>query len=339
MPNDAMHSAVCEPATEAEVERARMTQAMTSPMAGAQSPAELAELISTFNDVTARLHQTHETLAGEVARLKAELRDANEQLRRSRQLAALGEMAAGIAHEIRNPLSPIGLYAGMLEEDLADRPEQADLAARIGSAVRGLDRIVGDVLTFARDIKLRSESTDPAALAERVAELSRPDFERRGVELDVDVSAAAAIEVPCDAGLVQQALLNVLRNACDSASERAASDPKAEARARLRVDRGSARDSSGRVADMARFTVHDSGDGVSEDVIERMFNPFFTTRAAGTGLGLAIVHRIIDAHGGRVRVWNHHEGGAVFELLLPIESTETDGVREGQADGSQGGVG
>src|SRR6187551_3668455 len=81
------------------------------------SPAELAELMSVFNQVTARLEGTHESLRGEVQRLQEELRDANEQLHRSKRLAALGEMAAGIAHEVRNPLGSIGLYARMLEQD------------------------------------------------------------------------------------------------------------------------------------------------------------------------------------------------------------------------------
>ena len=105
----------------------------------AVGPSDLAELMSAFNDVTSRLHATHETLNREVARLRAELEEANEQLQRGRRLAALGEMAAGIAHEVRNPLGSIGLYARLLEQDLGDRPAQKEIASKIASAVLGLN--------------------------------------------------------------------------------------------------------------------------------------------------------------------------------------------------------
>ena len=112
--------------------------------------ADLAELMGAFNDVAAKLQESNQMLTAEVTRLSGELRDANEQLMRSKRLAALGEMAAGIAHEIRNPLGSIGLYAEMLRDDLADRPEQRTCANKIGAAVTGLNRIVTDVLTFSR---------------------------------------------------------------------------------------------------------------------------------------------------------------------------------------------
>jgi signal transduction histidine kinase len=124
-------------------------------MVDGPAPGELAELLGAFNDVTGRLQRTHERLQREVAGLKRELREANEQLSRSRRLAALGEMAAGIAHEVRNPLSSIRLYARMLEQDLADRPDQRSIAGRIGAAVHGLDAVVGDVLNFARELRVR----------------------------------------------------------------------------------------------------------------------------------------------------------------------------------------
>ncbi|MEM9372764.1 MAG: histidine kinase dimerization/phospho-acceptor domain-containing protein, partial [Planctomycetota bacterium] len=131
------------------------------------SASDLAELMASFNEVTSRLEQTHGQLRGEVRRLSEELREANEALQRSRRLAALGEMAAGIAHEVRNPLGSIGLYASMLEEDLHDRPECRGVAVKIGSAVRGLDAVVGDVLSFAREIRVRSCPGHPRELLER----------------------------------------------------------------------------------------------------------------------------------------------------------------------------
>ena len=134
------------------------------------TPAELASLLASFNEVTSRLEASHEALRGEVARLTRELGEANAQVERSARLAALGEMAAGIAHEVRNPLGSIRLYARMLEEDLASMPEQAKVAVKINAAVRAVEGIVGDVLSFAREIRLRPQAVEIGALFDRVLE-------------------------------------------------------------------------------------------------------------------------------------------------------------------------
>lgn len=313
----------------AAIER-RITSGPGTPPA--LSPADLTELFAEFNELTARLQETHETLSGEAARLEGELRIANEQLRRSRELAALGEMAAGIAHEVRNPLGSIRLYASMLEQDLGDRPEQRRIATRIGEAVRGLDHIVGDVLAFARELKLRAAPVDPWDLLERAADACRAECERSSADIALRRVAGAPASVVCDAGLMHQALLNVVRNAAEAIADSARAGRRGMIE--LSVRRRTVRVEGGKPAPMAALAVRDNGPGVPDDVKRRMFNPFFTTRAAGTGLGLAIVHRIMDAHGGRVGVTNHGEGGAVVELMLPL-----DGPRAGAADGteSQGG--
>src|ERR1041385_4500558 len=119
---------------------AQTIQPESSPLAGpGEHDRELLRVIRTYNGVTERLRRTHETLTEEVRRLQDQLASANEALQRSRRLAALGEMAAGIAHEVRNPLGSIQLYARMLEQDLMDRPEQRQIAGRIVQAVRGLN--------------------------------------------------------------------------------------------------------------------------------------------------------------------------------------------------------
>ena len=120
---------------------------------------ELAQIIHAYNDAAGKLQHSHESLKNQVDRLQSQLASTNAQLQRSKRLAALGEMAAGIAHEVRNPLGAIQLYAGMLVDDLSkplisqtDPPAMADTARKIASAVRGLDAIVSDVLTFARGV-------------------------------------------------------------------------------------------------------------------------------------------------------------------------------------------
>ncbi|MBL0921114.1 MAG: hypothetical protein IBJ10_03180 [Phycisphaerales bacterium] len=285
------------------------------------SPTDLGELLAAFNEVTTRLQATHESLRSEVARLEGELRDANEQLRRSERLAALGEMAAGIAHEVRNPLGSIRLYAEMLQQDLADRPAQRDVARKIGGAVRGLDAVVGDVLTFARPMRPRAEEATVAELFDAALDCCRPEIDRAGASIEREPQREA-LAIRCDAPLIRQALVNLVRNALEAVEHRAAEQPAHAGRVWLGAARRRVRGADGRLISMTALTVRDNGPGIPEDAMSRIFNPFFTTRAAGTGLGLAIVNRIADAHGGRVGVSNHPAGGALIELLLPPEQPE-----------------
>lgn len=290
---------------------------------GAMTPSELAELMSAFNEVTARLQRTHESLRGEVARLNAELRNANEQLDRSRRLAGLGQMAAGIAHEVRNPLGSIGLYARMLVEDLVDRPQERQVAGKIAEAVRGLDGVVGDVLNFARQLRVRPVAASAADILERALEACRPEGLGPADGIVVHrVGFGLAAEVHGDSTLLHQALVNLIRNALEAVAE----GPAVGRALTLGVaNRQLGEPGSERAA--VGLWVADTGPGVSPDVVERMFNPFFTTRATGTGLGLAIVHRIVDAHGGRVEVRNNADRepgarGATIELILPAANCE-----------------
>ncbi|MCL4741877.1 MAG: hypothetical protein KJZ54_06690 [Phycisphaerales bacterium] len=285
-------------------------EAARSAGAEALAPADLAELLAAFNEVTAKLQSSHDRLRDEVSRLNRELSEANGALERSRRLAALGEMAAGIAHEIRNPLGAIGLYAGSLVEDLVDRPAQRGVAERIARAVRGLDAVVHDVLAFAGEVRPRMGDADASDLLTRAAEACvHPGW---GVRVRRDDLGREPVRLRCDGDLMHRALVNVIRNACEAMAE-------SEARPRvLTLDVRPARLRPDTRTDAVALTVRDSGPGVGPGVVERMFNPFFTTRASGTGLGLAIVHRIVDAHGGRVSVRNNEPPpGATVELVVP----------------------
>ncbi|MFM9996575.1 MAG: two-component system sensor histidine kinase NtrB [Phycisphaerales bacterium] len=293
--------------------------------AGSLAPADFAELLSAFNQVTTRMQSAHERLQREVGGLKRELRDANERLARSKRLAALGEMAAGIAHEVRNPLSSIRLYARMLEQDLTDRPAQRAVATRIAAAVHGLDAVVGDVLNFARELRVSPIAVRAGELFDRAMEACAGEtspsvrVERRG---DPDVFG--------DPGLLVNALVNLVRNAIQSMAEvrRTNGEPGGHV---LTLDAHETVGEDG--ARGVTLRVADTGPGVSPDALDRMFNPFFTTRAAGTGLGLAIVHRIIDAHAGRIAARNRDGGGAVFELFLP-----SPGDPRGEGAGTEAGA-
>ncbi len=262
----------------------------------AERMAELVEIVRAYNDVTARLEEAHEQLNGEVTRLQQELASANAALQRSRRLAALGEMAAGIAHEIRNPLASIQLYANMLTEDLASMPAQRDLAEKVAAAVRGLDGIVNDVLAFSREVKVQPRLCGVDALLGRAVETLGPMIEQSNIDIAIDCDEQ--MDLRCDAELIHQCLVNVVRNAIEAMPD--------GGRVSLEATAGE---------QAVTIIVRDTGPGIGDEAIDRIFNPFFTTRHTGTGLGLAIVHRIVDAHGGSIAV--HNDGGAVLTIHLP----------------------
>jgi len=274
---------------------------------------ELAQIIAAYNDVTEKLQRSHDALHAEVLRLRRQLASADAQLQRGKRLAALGEMAAGIAHEVRNPLGAIQLYARMVCDDLAlaspNTAAAAENAAKIAAAVRGLNAVVTDVLHFAREIQPRLAPVDVQAMLRRAADAHRPAIDHARVEVAI-VTRVETVHV--DAELLHRALLNLIRNAVDAMVRH---DP---ARPRKLTLEARAQD------DALLLVVADTGPGIAAGDVDRLFNPFFTTRDTGTGLGLAIVHRILDAHGGAIAVHNHH--GAVFTLTIPQPQRQRPGI-------------
>ena len=271
------------------------------------------ELMHSFNEVTQQLEHTHDALREQVASLQGDLAEANDRLRRSRSLAALGEMAAGIAHEIRNPLGSIALNVGLLREDVTGMPESLGLCDKVAKAVSGLDAIVGDVLSFARDSKLNPVDCRPADLYADVLLANEALVGAGGIEVDIAVPEDLVAVV--DRGLVAQALTNVVRNACEALI----THDEVEPRIVLGVERIMTR----RSADSPReehicFRIRDNGPGIPVQLRDRIFNPFFTTRETGTGLGLAIVHRIVDAHDGVLAILDA-EPGTLVEMSFPLQ--------------------
>jgi signal transduction histidine kinase len=281
---------------------------------------ELGAIIAAYNDVTDRLKTAHERLGQEVARLREELRQKNAELRRRDRLAALGEMAAGLAHEVRNPLGGIALYASMLEGQLADRPASRTAASRISQGVRTLDRLVGEILDFAQEHQLDLRVCRLADVLSGLEESMRPWAAEYMVDVRID-PAALEVEACCDPPRLQRVLLNLVMNGIQAVTEGGHVWVSAAARP------------DGRGIEME---VCDDGPGIPPENLDRIFNPFFTTRTTGTGLGLAIVHRIVEAHGGLIRASNRAEGGARFVIRLPstLEDRREVGVAEEESTGS-----
>lgn len=232
-----------------------------------------------------------------------EIKRLQEQVRRNERLSALGNLAAGIAHEIRNPLSSIKGFATYLAgKNKADGPDK-DAARTMIQEVDRLNRVVSELLEFAKPGQPVLKKGDMNAVIERALRLSASDAAAKGVEVRFTPDRALPL-APMDAERVTQALLNLFLNAI-------------QAMERGGVLQVSARrdDDSGRLA--VRIT--DTGKGMSSDVIGSIFNPYFTTRPSGTGLGLAIVHRIVEGHGGEIKVESQPGHGTTFTILLPLE--------------------
>ncbi len=268
------------------------------PPATAQRIEELGRIIMAYSEVTERLQLSHDQLKGRVEQLQAELSEKNRELERRNRLAALGEMAAGLAHEIRNPLGGIQLYASMLAQDVADRPESARTVQKIVGGVKRVEELVSQVLHFTREINAHPSLCDVAAIVEDAVDLARGRTQGNAVGIEVEVPESLEREI--DSRLFSQCVLNLVLNAVEAVGSEGV----------VRVALASVDERK------LSLVVEDDGPGIPADVLDRIFNPFFTTKDEGTGLGLSIVHRIVEAHGGTISASNRSGGGARFEVRL-----------------------
>ena len=271
----------------------------------AQRIEELGRIILAYSEVTDRLEQSHTQLKATVETLRRELTEKDRLLERKNRLAALGEMAAGMAHEIRNPLGGIQLYASMLADDLSAREELAgslQLVRKISGGVRRLEGLVGQVLQFTREIAASAVPMDLAECVAQSVEYAAQAMADSGVTCVVE--GPLPMPVLADPLLVGQAVLNLLLNAAEAMPNGGA----------IRMRYGSP--TAGSNAKQFHLIVQDGGPGIPPEVMDKLFNPFFTTKETGTGLGLSIVHRIVEAHDGSILVTNPHGGGARFEIRV-----------------------
>jgi signal transduction histidine kinase len=210
-------------------------------------------------------------------------------------------MAAGMAHEIRNPLGGIQLYASLLAKDLAEQPQSLALVGKIAAGVTRLERVVSQVLQFTREMTAHRRRTDAAEVIDQAVELARPALNAAAVDCDMDGPRPLTVEL--DPHLLSQAALNLLINAAEAIGSRGQGGQVQVRWSAISPNR-------------LRLSVRDDGPGIPPQALDKICNPFFTTKETGTGLGLAIVHRIVEAHNGAMTVRNAPEGGAEFELTL-----------------------
>lgn len=244
-----------------------------------EGPREIAELTDSFNHMISSLRRTR------------------DELIRSEKMASVGHLAAGMAHEIGNPLGAVVGYLELLKGELLD-PGQRDLAERSLAEAGRIDRLVRELLDFAKPAAAVSEAFDPAALGRNVLELLRHQgvFDQRQL---FDELPEQLPSIHMDPHRLQQVLVNLLLNARDATTVG-----------------GAIRLSGVVVGEWVRLAIKDSGCGLSDEVRAHLFDPFYTTKATGRGLGLAICQRIVEDTGGRIEVLSAPGQGSEFRVWL-----------------------
>jgi len=232
-----------------------------------------------------------------------------------RTLATIGEVAAEVAHEVRNPLGGIKGFASLLERDLAGNPKGLALVEKMLEGIESLERIVGDLLETGKPATLDLEHVDLAREIRRIVEIF--DMAARGEGKDIIFEVDLSEEpfyCRVDKGRLNQAVTNLLRNAADAVGD--------SGKVTVRACTGKAEGLRGAsplkpVREYLSIEVADTGPGVADEVIGKIFSPFFTTKSDGTGLGLATVRRVAALHGGEVRYKTGEAGGGRFIVEIP----------------------
>jgi signal transduction histidine kinase len=259
---------------------------------------DLQAILAAWQTATQRLERTHAALRDEVVRLTDELAVKNRELARKNRLADLGQIASHVAHEVRNNLVPVSLYAGLLRRRLSDDPGSLDVLARVESGLTALDAMVNDMLNFTADREPNLSTVRLREIVEGVLDGLRPQLEAQDIRTTIDVPPTTI--VAADRESLRRAVLNLVLNAVDA-----------------QPDGGEIVVTGVASRDAIELEIADAGPGLVGEASRRAFEPFFTTKSNGIGLGLAIVYRLIESHGGAVIAQNCPEGGAAFTIRLP----------------------
>ena len=236
-----------------------------------------------------------------IARDMTEQRRIREQLQRRDRVTAMGELAGGIAHEIRNPLNAINIIAQRFQHEFTPSEgadEYAQLARTIRSEVQRVNNIITQFLEFARPPRLSAQPCDVRALLAESIDIVRSQAAQRHVELAL--LAPEGLTVMADREKMLQVLLNIYQNALEALD-----------------GEGLIKTVASRRGNSVVISIADNGPGMTEEVRQKIFNLYFTTKSSGTGLGLSIVHQIVGEHGGEIQVASNEEGGSTFHILLP----------------------
>lgn len=272
------------------------------------------DMVTPVSVSAVRIANEDGDLLGQVMILRdlSEIRRLQEEIRRQEKLAAMGGMAAGVAHEVRNPLSSIKALATFFADQF-DRGSESHEAARVMvQEVDRLNRAITELLELSRPTEIKRESCDMQLLISRSIQLIQQDAANKGIAIETD-TADGMRPVWVDADRLTQCLLNLYLNAIQAMEDGG----------RLSV--------TGRAdeADRLHIVVRDTGGGIPADQRGKIFDPYFTTKSKGTGLGLAIVEKIIEAHGGRIDVDSSEGKGTTISLVVPCRPDMANRGAEG----------
>ena len=266
-----------------------------------------AMLVNPFVSENRRQAKRYRLLAEELAETNRRLEQAQEEARRSERLAALGQLTAGLAHEIRNPLAVIKGAAETLTRRLQSAdPLTTEVAGYISSEVNRLNTVVTRFLNFARPLKLERRPTQIPPLLDRAVKVAGERWPEAKVEV-VRHYADGLPEMNVDPDLSEQAFANLVLNAYEAMQETGGKLTLSVAPARFDGRNG------------VEVDIEDTGPGVAPELREQIFNPFFTTKKEGVGLGLSLVSKIVDDHRGWIRLSSEPGKGACFRVFLPAE--------------------
>lgn len=237
------------------------------------------------------------------------------QLKNLESVAALNTLAAGIAHEIKNPLTAIDLHTQIIKKGIQKRlisvPEEVDNYLRIiDEEQKRLSKIVNDFLLTARRRELKLTFEDMNSFVEEVLALVQPEIDEAHVDLELDLKSVPKIFI--DKEYLKQAVLNLIKNALESMK------PDTENSVYTRLNKLMIASFYDKGMDAVALTISDTGGGIDPEKLSRIFEPYFTTKEYGTGLGLTLVYKIIKEHGGDIRVDSQKDLGSSFTIYLPL---------------------
>jgi signal transduction histidine kinase len=243
-----------------------------------------------------------EASSEQLARVNRELQNSFEQIKRADRLSAIGQLSASLAHEIRNPLASIDGAANLIESPQTSDEMRKGSFAIIHKEIQRLNRLLTNLLDFARPRKPEFQAMEPGRLIDAIINLAGHSAEQKGITLRKDVPPSVpAFE--CDPEQMKQVILNLTINAVQAMT--GPGEVVLSARQK---------DSS------VVINVRDQGPGVNEEDLDKIFNPFFTTKDTGTGLGLSVVHQIVMQHGGFVTTERNPDCGMTFSLVVPLHA-------------------
>jgi len=297
----------------------------------APAVAQLTRAFEVFTSATSTLEGAYRALQERVATMTVEIEEKNrllqESLERQRRLeaealrhsrlAAMGEMAATLAHEVRNPLGSMELFSSLLLDDLADRPGAHRLVSQIAEGIKDLNHLVTNILGFARAPVPRPRRVDVVAAVEDALRYGAPLLAESRVAI-VRQYESSRMMAKADPSFVRQVFLNLIRNAAQAMESGGMLTIRAQSGERVAV------------------SFADTGPGIPSEARQRIFEPFFTTKERGTGLGLAVVRTLVETLGGEVTERARAGEGACFTVILPAAdepagTARGDGERAGDA--------